>query len=159
MEHRSPRPLGQNRLSTLLLAGTAVCVTGTARAEPIQAYWLTPTVLASSLGVEAAAAAQQIKTLKAKVLAKNDAELFVAPDPNWKALTPAFDDLDKPVQFSGSDAPQAPVSIKFRGAAFDFEPAVNVKVDRLAGGPPCCKPELGLLRCQFLPMMPRRLGR
>ena len=117
-----------------MLAGTAVCVTGTVRAEPIQAYWLTPTVLASSLGVEAAAAAQQIKTLKAKVLAKNDAELFVAPDPNWKALTPAFDDLDKPVQFSDSDAPQAPVSIKFRGAAFDFEPAVNVKVDRLAGG-------------------------
>ncbi|MFM9862756.1 MAG: hypothetical protein ACKVRO_04035 [Micropepsaceae bacterium] len=134
MEHRSPRPFGQSRLSTLLLAGTAVCVTGTARAEPIQGFWLTPTVLASSLGVEASAAAQQIKALKAKVFAKHDVELFVAPAPDWKDLTPAFDNLDTPVQFSDGNAPQAPVSIKFRGAAFDLEPAVNVQVDRLASG-------------------------
>ena len=134
MEHRSPRPLGQSRLSTLLLAGTAVCISGAASAEPIQAYWLTPTVLASNLGVEAAAAQQQIKTLKAKILAKHDIEFFVAPEPNWKDLTPAFDDLDKPLQYSDSDAAQGPVSIKLRGASFDLEPAVNVQVDRIAGG-------------------------
>ncbi|NOT40180.1 MAG: hypothetical protein HOP13_06785 [Alphaproteobacteria bacterium] len=134
MEHRSPRPMGQSRLSTLLLAGTAVCFAGTARAEPIQGYWLAPTMVASNLGIEASVAAQQIKKLKAKVLAKHDAELFVAPQPNWKDLTPAFDNLDTPVQFSDGSAAQAPVSLKFRSAAFDLEPSVGVKVDRLANG-------------------------
>lgn len=132
MEHRSPRPSGQSRLSTLLLAGTAICVTGSARAEPIQAYWLTPTVLASNLGVEAAIAAQQIKKLKTKVQAKQDVELFVAPEPNWKDLTPAFDGLDQPVRFSDDDAPQAPISFKLRGSSYGLEPSVNVKIDRLA---------------------------
>ncbi len=134
MEHRSSPKLAQNRLSTLLLAGTAVCATGSARAEPIQAYWLTPSVLASSLGIEGAAAAQQIKTLKKKIFAKQDAELFIAPAPDWKGLTPALDGFDKPLQFSDTTAPEAPVSIKLRGGSFDFEPSVNVKVDRLAQG-------------------------
>lgn len=134
MEHRLPRPLGQSPFSTLLLAGAAVCVTGTARAEPIQGLWLTPTVIASNLGVEASVAAQQMKKLKAKVFAKHDVELFVAPEPDWKNLTPAFEDLDKPVEFHDADAPQGPVSFKLRGSAMDFEPAVNVKVDRLANG-------------------------
>lgn len=134
MEHRLPRRLGQNRLSTLLLAGSAVCVTGTARAEPIQGYWLAPTVLASNLGIEASVAAQQIKTLKAKVFVKNDVELFVAPAPNWKDLTPALDGFDQPVQFSDADAPQAPISLKLRGSTLDLEPAVGVKVDRIANG-------------------------
>jgi hypothetical protein len=134
MEQRSPRRLGQSRLSTLLLAGSAVCVTGTARAEPIQGYWLAPSVLASNLGIEAAVAAQQIKQIRTRVLAKHDAELFVAPEPNWKDLTPALDGFDKPVQFQDADAPKAPVSFKLRGGSFDFEPAVSVKVDRLANG-------------------------
>ena len=134
MEHRLPRCLGKNRLSTLLLAGSAVCVTGTVRAEPIQGYWLAPTVLASNLGIEASVAAQQLRTVKNKVFIKNDAELFVAPAPNWKDLTPALDGFDQPVQFSDTDTAQAPFSFKLRGGTFEMEPAVNVKVDRLANG-------------------------
>ena len=134
MEQHSPRRLGQNRLSTLLLAGSAICVTGTVRAEPIQGYWLAPTVLASNLGIETSVAAQQVKALKKKIFAKDDVALFVAPEPNWKYLTPALDGFDEPVQFQDSDAPQAPVSFKLRSSSFDLEPAVNVKVDRLANG-------------------------
>jgi hypothetical protein len=134
MEQHSPRRLGQNRLSTLLLAGSAICVTGTVRAEPIQGYWLAPTVLASNLGIETSVAAQQVKALKKKIFAKDDVALFVAPEPNWKYLTPALDGFDEPVQFQDSDAPQAPFSFKLRSSSFDLEPAVNVKVDRLANG-------------------------
>ncbi len=134
MEHRSSPRLAHNRLSTLLLAGSAVCATGSARAEPIQAYWLSPSVLASSLGIEGTAAAQQVKALKQKIFAKQDVELFVAPEPDWKGLTPTLDGFDKPLQFGDTNAPDAPVSLKLRGGSFDIEPSVNVKVDRLSQG-------------------------
>ena len=134
MTHRSAHKLGQTRLSTLLLAGTALCVTGTARAEPIQASWLAPSLLASNLGIEAAAAAQQFKALKPKVAQKQNIDLFVAPEPNWQVLTPGLQGFDKPLDFSTGDdsTSKAPFSFKLRSASFDIDPAVTVKVDRLA---------------------------
>src|SRR5262245_7745700 len=131
MEHRLPWWKAPRGLRTLFLAGTAaVCATGSASAEPIQPFWLMPTTLANGLGIEKAAAAEQINTLKARVFAKQTVNLLSLSDENEK--TP--DTFDVPLPFSEQAAEEAPFSLKLRSGSFDLEPSVNVKVDRLAGG-------------------------
>jgi hypothetical protein len=128
MVHRSKFRLTPARFGTLLLAGTAISA---ANAQP-SGYWLAPTVLANAAGAESVLAVQQ-KPLKTKAAAKQNIQLFLAPEPDWKGLAPSLDGLDKPVAFSDAEQP-ATVSFKTRGGSVEFEPSVNAKVGRLADG-------------------------
>ena len=134
MEHRSPLRMTPGRLSTLLLAGTALCASSTASAEPIQASWLAPTMVAANLGLEGSTAAQQIKTLRSKAFGQQAVNLFVAPEPDWKGLAPTLTGYEAPIAFTDEELRQAPAALKLRGGTFDLEPSVNAKVDRLADG-------------------------
>jgi hypothetical protein len=131
MGHRSPDRPAISRIRTLLLAGgTAFCAAGAASAEPIQPFWLMPTTLASGLGVEKTAAAEQLKVLKAKVTAPRPAGLFTT-DYYLRDSNTDFEDA-KP--FSESRDETAPISLKLRSGSFDLEPSVGAKVDRMAQG-------------------------
>jgi hypothetical protein len=129
MGHRLPSKKAPRGLRTLFLAGTAaICATGSASAQPIQPFWLMPTTLANGLGIEKAAAADQINTLKAKVFAKQTVNLLTLPDADT-------DTFDVPLPFSEqASAEDAPFTLKLRSGSFDLEPSVNVKVGRLADG-------------------------
>jgi hypothetical protein len=135
MTHPSSFKFAATRLTTTLLAGTALCAAGTASAEPAQGYWLAPTILASNLGIEATVAAQQINTQKANRAATQSVQLFLAPEqPDWRGLAPALDGFDKPLSFSSGSADPEPVSFKLRSGTLDLEPSVSAKVSRLGDG-------------------------
>ncbi|MEQ1866407.1 MAG: hypothetical protein ABL996_17345 [Micropepsaceae bacterium] len=109
-------------------------LSGAARAEPLQSFWLTPTVLASGVGVENAPAVAQIKAWRAKSMTEQKVNLFVAPETTseWSGPVPALAGFNAPMPYSDSSADNVPVSLKLRAANFDLEPSVNVKVARLA---------------------------
>ncbi len=106
----------------------------TARAEPLQSFWLTPTVLANGLGVENAPATAQLKAWRVKAMAEQKVDLFVSPTDasEWSGSVPALSGFNAPLPFSDNAADPAPFSLKLRGATFGLEPSVNVKVARLA---------------------------
>ncbi len=141
MRQRSPHSLASGpalgRLGSLLLAGSAaVCFGDAARAEPIQSFWLTPTVLASGLGgIENSSAVEQIKSLRKKT-PQAQVNLFVSPHAEWDGFAPRVSTTgdDEPLPFSENTGDQPPVALKLRGGSFDMEPSVNVKVGRLAQG-------------------------
>ena len=70
MEHRFSSKSAPRGFRTLLLAGSAVVCADVASAEPIQPFWLMPTTLATSLGIEKTAATEQVNKLRAKVFAQ-----------------------------------------------------------------------------------------
>src|SRR5262249_21820998 len=131
--------LARGRLTSLLLAsGAAACFASAARAEPIQSFWLTPTVLANGLGgIEKTEAGEKLKALRAKALPQQQVNLFVAEEPAWNALgapAPTASDDEFSTRFSDGGSNPAPVAVKLRGGSFDLEPSVNAKVGRLADG-------------------------
>lgn len=128
MEHRSPFKKAPQGLRTLLLAGTAAASATAASAEPIQPFWLMPTTVATSLGIEKAAASEQVKTFKSRMFATQTVNLL-----NLDTADEG-DGLDVPLPFSEGADSDAPVTLKLRSGSFDLEPSVGVKVDRLAGG-------------------------
>jgi len=131
MGHRSSDRPATSRLRILLLAGgTAFCAAGTAGAEPIQPFWLMPTTLASGLGVEKTAAAEQLKVLKAKVSASRPVDLFTSN----VYLRDSDTELDTARSFSDSTGETSPISLKLRSGSFDLEPSVGAKVERMAEG-------------------------
>ena len=131
MEHRLLRKTPM-RLRTLLLAGTAgLVVTGAASAEPIQPFWLMPTTLATSLGVEKTAAVEQVNTLRARLFAKQTFNMLTSHDGDT-SFDKAF---EVPLPFSEQTAQDdAPFSLKLRGSTYDIEPSVTAKVGHLASG-------------------------
>lgn len=128
MEHRLKSKNAPKGLRALLLAGSAVVCADVARAEPIQPFWLMPTTLATSLGVEKTAATEQVNKLRAKVFAQQTFNLL--------SLDSVTDDTgeDVPLPFSEATTYDAPITLKLRSGSFDLEPSVGVKVDRLANG-------------------------
>lgn len=142
MKHRLTHLSAPVRLGSLLLAGSGLAgFASTARAEPIQSFWLTPTVLASGLGVENAPATAQIKAWRVKAMAEKKVNLFIstADASEWSGTVPAQSGFSAPMPFSDlafsdSGAGEAPIALRLRGATFDLEPSVNAKVARLAGG-------------------------
>lgn len=129
MEHRSTSNKAPRGLRTLLLAGSTLVCAGTASAEPIQPFWLMPTAVANSLGIEKAAAADQVKALRAKVFAQQTVNLL-----SLETLDSETNEYDVPLPFSETAADDAPVTLRLRSGSFDIEPATNVKVGRLASG-------------------------
>ena len=129
MDHCLPKKTPM-RLRTLLLTGTAaLCASGTASAEPIQPFWLMPPTLATSLGIEKAAAAEQVNTIKAKLFAKQTFNLLTLPDRDAQYES-AF---EVPLPFSEqASSDDEPFALKLRGGTFDIEPSVNAKVGRLS---------------------------
>src|SRR5262245_47267974 len=132
MGHRSPLKKAPKGFRTLLLAGTAAICASSANAEPITPFWLLPTTLANGLGIEKAAAAEQVNTIKAKVFAKQTVNLLSLNE----AYANAQDGFEVPLPFSeqSSTDGDAPFSLKLRSGSFDIEPAVGVKIGRLADG-------------------------
>lgn len=131
MEHRSPHRPALRRLTALLLAGTAVGFTvQAAQSARAQSFWLTPTVLAGSLGLENAKTSEQLKALQQKTAPASQVRLFASVDPMWEWDAK----ISAPLSFGQSATEDAPVAFKLRAASFDFEPSVGAKVDRLAEG-------------------------
>lgn len=128
MEHRLKSKNAPRGLRALLLAGSAVVCADVASAEPIQPFWLLPTTLATSLGVEKTAATEQVNKLRAKVFAQQTVNLLSLD------TTDADTGEDVPLPFSENTPYDAPVTLKLRSGSFDLEPSVGVKVDRLANG-------------------------
>jgi hypothetical protein len=128
MEHRLKSKNAPKGLRALLLAGSAVVCADVASAEPIQPFWLMPTTLATSLGVEKTAATEQVNKLRAKVFARQTVNLLSLD------TTDADTGEDVPLPFSENTPYDAPVTLKLRSGSFDLEPSVGVKVDRLANG-------------------------
>ena len=128
MEHRLKSKYAPRGLRALLLAGSAVVCADVANAEPIQPFWLMPTTLATSLGIEKTAATEQVNKLRAKVFAQQTVNLLSLD------TTDADTGEDVPLPFSESTPYDAPVTLKLRSGSFDLEPSVGVKVDRLANG-------------------------
>ena len=126
MRQRISLSITSARFGTMLLASTAI--TTAAHADPMPGYWVTPAVLA---GAEGAAALQQTKAPPKAKPSKQDVALFLAPEPDWKGLTPKLDGLDKPFGFAKTPSV---ASIDLHGGAVDFEPSVSVKIARLAEG-------------------------
>lgn len=110
MAHRLQNRPAPRRLTTLLLASAAIVWTAPALTQPVQTFWSTPSVLAGALGLEAAK----------------------APGHEEQLPLPGFD--HQTVLFSEGNAGQPAAALKLRSSSFDIEPAVNVKVDRLANG-------------------------
>jgi hypothetical protein len=138
MEHRSTSQKAPRGLRTLLLAGSTLVCAGTASAEPIQPFWLMPTAVANSLGIEKAAAADQVKALRAKVFAQQTVNLL-----SLETLDSETNEYDVPLPFSETAADNAPVTLRLRSGSFDIEPATNVKVGRLASGAGFASAEVG----------------
>jgi hypothetical protein len=132
MEHRKSSKNAPRGFRTLLLAGSAVVCADVASAEPIQPFWLMPTTLATSLGVEKTTATEQVKEQVNKLRAR----VFAQQTVNLLSLDTSAADAgeDVPLPFSESTPYDAPVTLKLRSGSYDLEPAVGVKVDRLAEG-------------------------
>jgi hypothetical protein len=88
-----------------------------------------PTTLATGLGIERGNAVDQIKALKSKVFATQTIDLRPLSEAEASG-----NDLDVPLPFSETTGEDAPIALRLRSGSYDFEPAVNVKVDRLASG-------------------------
>jgi hypothetical protein len=128
MEHRSKSKNAPRGFRTLLLAGSAVVCADVASAEPIHPFWLMPTTLATSLGVEKTVAREQVNKLRAKIFTQQTVNLLSLD------TSDADKGEDVPLPFAENTPYDAPVTLKLRSGSYDLEPSVGVKVDRLANG-------------------------
>ena len=121
-----------DRFRVWLLAGASlVGLTGQATAEPIQPFWLIPTVLASN-GLHAQTVPQQTMTLwRRETRVAHDLNLFLQPDSDL-TLWPRFN-LNGLNDLAGTFL-SAPVSFKMHSGPVELQPSVNARIARFADG-------------------------
>lgn len=132
MAHSSSFRTATGQISALLLATTALWPNVSVNAEPLQPFWLMPSVMTAT--PDPSDPFRQLRPVHEQQQLKFGQH--VNGDIAWSkfpALRPASTIDEDALALSRSEpADPAPVSVKLRTSSFEVEPSVNVKLLRLA---------------------------